>query len=122
MFDHGIGAGKEKRLMAAVAPPNAVRWSTVVAGLQHFTVAVRLTDAVTLDYDSITRTGSHFRPPVLPTRGPSSGRSAVGARVQGPPGSPPLVIPQPVAALAAIGLARIGTGEEPRRRANPRGR
>jgi hypothetical protein len=64
VFDHRIGAGKEQRLVAAVAPPNAIRWFTIVADLQHFTVAVRLTDAMALDYDPITRTGSHSDLPV----------------------------------------------------------
>src|SRR5512133_179881 len=64
VFDHGIGAGKEQRLVAAVAPPHAVRWFTIVADLQHFAVAVRLTDAMALDNDPITRTGSHSDLPI----------------------------------------------------------
>jgi hypothetical protein len=63
--DGRVGAGKEQRLVAPLAPTNAVRRSTVLTDLKHFAVAVRLTDAVTLDHDAITRASAHSDLPVL---------------------------------------------------------
>jgi hypothetical protein len=59
VVDGRVRAGKEQRLVAAPAPTNAVRRSTVVTDLEHFTVAVWLTDAVTLDHDAITWASAH---------------------------------------------------------------
>jgi hypothetical protein len=65
VVDCRVEAGKEKRLVAALAPTNAIRRSTVFTDLEHFTVAVRLTDAVTLDHDAITRASAHSDLPVM---------------------------------------------------------
>jgi hypothetical protein len=56
----GVRAGKEQGLVTTVAPPDDIGRPTIgTAHLEHLAVAVGFPDAMTLDYDAITHTGTH---------------------------------------------------------------
>jgi hypothetical protein len=60
LLHDGVSAGAEQRLGPGVTPADDVRRTAIDAPhFEHFTVTVRLSDAMSPDHNAITHTRSH---------------------------------------------------------------